>query len=97
MDMTLVVCWPACRSLNAEQVEGFSGVPTFIMGMSMGGALAVQTIRAVVRPFSKLELLNLPDKQLLRVLHPAVSGNNSRICWTCSRNCSAALYCWPRC
>ncbi len=38
----------ARRSLDAEQVEGFCDVPTFIMGMSMGGALAVQTIRAVV-------------------------------------------------
>ncbi len=48
MGVTLAVSWPARRSLDAEQVEGFCDVPTFIMGMSMGGALAVQTIRAVV-------------------------------------------------
>ena len=48
MSMTLAVCRFGRRGLEAEHVEGFSGVPTFIMGMSMGGALAVQTIRAVV-------------------------------------------------
>ena len=38
------------RNLDEEQVDGFYDAPTFIMGISMGGALAVQTIRAVVRP-----------------------------------------------
>lgn len=54
------------RSIDEQSVGGFVGQPTFVMGLSMGGALAVQTIRSAPDLF-KGSVLLAPMLSLERV------------------------------